>query len=42
MKLYTAEELAEAGIPEGLIRLAVGLEDADEIIEDFKQAFAKI
>ena len=39
---YTAEELAEAGIPEGLIRLAVGLEDADEIIEDFKQAFAKI
>ena len=39
---YTAEELAEAGIPEGLIRLAVGLEEADELIADFKQAFAKI
>ena len=39
---YTAEELAEAGIPEGLIRLAVGLEEAEELIADFKQAFAKI
>jgi methionine-gamma-lyase len=39
---YTAEELAEAGIPEGLIRLAVGLEEADELIADLKQAFAKL
>ena len=39
---YTAEELAEAGIPEGLIRLAVGLEEGEEIIADLKQAFAKL
>lgn len=35
---YTAEELAEAGIPQGLVRLSVGLEDVDDIIEDLKQA----
>ena len=39
---YTAEELAAAGIPEGLIRLAPGLEEADELIADLKQAFAKL
>lgn len=39
---YTAEELAEAGIPEGLIRLAVGLEEGEELIADLKQAFAKL
>lgn len=39
---YTAEELAEAGIPEGLIRLAVGLEEGEEIIADLKQAFAQL
>lgn len=35
---YTPEELEEAGIPQGLIRLSVGLEDVDDIIEDLKQA----
>lgn len=39
---YTAEELAEAGIPEGLIRLAVGLEEGEEIVADLKQAFAQL
>lgn len=39
---YTKEELVEAGIPEGLIRLSAGLEEADEIIADLKQAFAQI
>lgn len=39
---YTAEELAATGIPEGLIRLAPGLEEADELIADLKQAFAKL
>ena len=34
----TAEQLAEAGIPEGLIRLSVGIEDVDDIIDDLKQA----
>ena len=35
-------ELAEAGIPEGLIRLAVGLEEGEEIVADLKQAFAQL
>lgn len=40
--VYTPEELAEAGIPEGLIRFSVGLEDAEDIIEDLRQALDKI
>ena len=39
---YTAEERAAAGISEGLIRLSVGLENAEDIIEDLKQAFEQI
>ena len=35
---YSEEALKEAGIAPGLIRLSVGLEDADEIIEDLNQA----
>lgn len=35
---YSPEELAAAGIPEGLVRLSVGLEDVEDIIEDLKQA----
>jgi len=34
---YTPEELAEAGISEGLVRLSVGLEDPEDIISDLKQ-----
>ncbi len=37
---YTAEELAAAGISEGLVRISVGLEDPEDIIADFEQAFA--
>ncbi len=33
-----AEALAAAGIGEGTIRLSVGLEDADDLIEDLSQA----
>ena len=33
---YTKEELAAAGISEGLVRISVGLEDADDIIADMK------
>ncbi len=36
---YTAEELASAGISEGLVRLSVGLEDPDDIIADLKNVF---
>lgn len=34
---YSAEELAAAGISEGLVRISVGLEDAEDIIADLKQ-----
>ncbi len=35
---YTAQELAEAGISEGLVRISVGLENPEDIIEDFRAA----
>lgn len=35
----SSQQLKDAGIPEGLIRLSVGLEDADDIIEDLRQSF---
>ena len=36
------EQLLEAGIAPDLIRLSVGLENADDLIEDIKQALDKI
>ena len=36
----TAEEREAMGIPEGLIRYSVGIEDAGDLIADLKQAFA--
>ncbi len=39
---YGPDELKAAGISAGLIRLSVGLENADDIIADFEQAFEKI
>jgi O-acetylhomoserine (thiol)-lyase len=36
------EELKLAGVPEGLIRLSVGLEDSDDLIEDLKVALESI
>jgi len=39
---YTPEERLAAGISDGLIRLSVGLEDVNDIINDFNQAFTKI
>lgn len=39
---YTPEERAESGISEGLVRLSVGLEDADDIISDLKQALDQL
>ena len=35
---YTAEERAACGISDGLVRLSVGLEKAEDIIADLKQA----
>ena len=36
------EQLREAGIAPDLIRLSVGIEDVDDIIDDLKQALAQI
>lgn len=36
------EELWEAGISKGLIRLSVGLEDSEDLIDDLKKAFAAL
>lgn len=35
------EERDKRGITEGLLRLSVGLENAEDLIQDFEQAFAK-
>ncbi len=35
---YTPEERAEHGISEGLVRLSVGLEDIDDLLDDIRQA----
>ena len=39
---YTSEELKEAGIPEGLVRLSVGLENVEDIIADLDKALEKV
>lgn len=38
----TDEQLEAAGIGQGLVRLSVGLENIDDILDDIKQAFAAI
>ena len=38
----TEEQLEAAGIPAGLVRMSCGLEDADDLIEDLKQALEQI
>lgn len=37
-----AEQRAELGITDNLIRISVGLEDADDLIMDLKQALEKV
>lgn len=39
---YTDEERAEAGISDGLIRISVGLEDPEDIIDDLKQGLDRL
>jgi len=39
-RALTPEQRAEIGIGEGLIRLSVGIEDVEDIIEDLGQALA--
>jgi methionine-gamma-lyase len=39
---YSPEELAEAHITPGMVRLSVGIEDASDIIDDLEQCFAMV
>jgi methionine-gamma-lyase len=39
---YTLEELEAIGVSAGLVRLSVGLEDLDDLLEDLKQGLDKI
>jgi cystathionine beta-lyase/cystathionine gamma-synthase len=34
----TAEERAKLGIPDGFLRLSIGIEDAEDLIADLEQA----
>jgi O-acetylhomoserine (thiol)-lyase len=36
----SAEDLAKAGVGEELVRLSIGLEDAQDLIDDLAQALA--
>lgn len=36
------EELAAANVSEGMVRVSIGLEDVDDLIQDFKNALSKI
>ena len=38
----TAEELAMAGVTEGLVRVSVGIEDWRDLLEDFQQALGEV
>ena len=38
----SAKERALTGIPETLVRVSVGIEDADDLVEDFKRALAAV
>jgi methionine-gamma-lyase len=39
---YSEEELLKIGVTGRFIRLSVGLEDADDLINDLSQAFKKV
>jgi methionine-gamma-lyase len=39
---FTEEQLAEAGVSPGLLRVSVGCEDADDLIGDFRQALERL
>ena len=38
----TDEQLAEAGIPAGLVRMSCGLESKEDLIDDIAQALAQV
>ena len=40
--MLSAEELAGAGLSAGMVRLSVGLENTDDLLEDFDQALTRV
>jgi cystathionine beta-lyase/cystathionine gamma-synthase len=38
----TPKQRAEAGIPDSLIRLSVGIEDKEDLVSDFERALASV
>jgi len=38
----SAKERALTGIPETLVRVSVGIEDTDDLVEDFRRALAAV
>jgi len=36
----SAREREERGVPDGFVRLSIGIEDASDLIDDFEQALA--
>ena len=38
----SAEQRAAAGIPDGLLRFSLGLEDADDLIADLSRGLAAV
>ncbi|MDG6957102.1 MAG: PLP-dependent transferase, partial [Nitrososphaerota archaeon] len=38
----SAEDRKKTGIPETLVRVSVGIEDVDDLIEDFRRALAAV
>jgi methionine-gamma-lyase len=39
---YSAEDLVKVGISEGFVRLSIGIEDRQDLIEDLSQALKKV
>jgi methionine-gamma-lyase len=39
---YSEEQLADAGVSPGLLRLSVGCEDADDLVADLEQALGRV
>jgi cystathionine gamma-synthase len=39
---FSTEERLEVGIKDNLVRLAIGIEDTDDILADLEQALAQV
>ena len=41
-RLVSEEEKAASGITEGLVRISVGIEGADDLVADFDRALSQV